>query len=454
MNTIKRIPKVSSLPWLGSALPIAKNAPAFFLREHLKHGSVFEFSVLGQPMIVLAGRDANQFATREGAACFSSKESWDGLNAAYGTKETLISRDGPEHKKMRKIQKNGYARNRLEGKVSHIVQMTQRELERFVGTPTSVLHLLQRIISLQLGYLTMGVQRNDRLEDLCEFLRTTLACTVTKQRPQFLLKTPSYKRAKRNTMDFARDLLASVDPQADHLLADILRAHRQDPEFLPESELVSNALAPFVAGLDTAASTLAFCMYHLSQNPYLLRSVQRESDTYLGGDLSVAELAKAKCTYGTVLETLRINPIAPAMARKSTQSFEFDGFRIPANASVILATTVTHHDPRYFPKPQTFDIRRYEAPRAEHRQVGAYVPFGVGPHICLGAGLAQALMLLNLNIITSSFSLNFHGVSKGLATDHVPTMRPASSFKVTLSPRKARLQGSAPTQLLKSSLHN
>lgn len=228
-----------------------------------------------------------------------------------------------------------------------------------------------------------------------------------------------------------------MDADADHLLADILRAHREDPGFLPETELVSCALAPFVAGLDTAASTLAFCLYHLSQDSALFSSVQEESDSYFANDASVQALAKAPHTYGTVLETLRINPIAPAMSRKSTRTFEFEGFEIPANSPVIIATTVTHHDARYFPEPERFDIHRYLAPRAEHRQQGAYVPFGVGPHICLGAGLAQALMLLNLNILSSNFHLSFQGATKNLAIDYVPTMRPASSFKVKLSPRRA-----------------
>lgn len=84
---------------------------------------------------------------------------------------------------MRKIQKNGYARNRMEAKIPQLVQMTLAELQGFVGTATPVLYLLQRVISLQLGYLTLGVQRNDRLDDICHFLRTTLACTVTRQRP-------------------------------------------------------------------------------------------------------------------------------------------------------------------------------------------------------------------------------------------------------------------------------
>lgn len=438
MPQLQPIPRVSSFPLIGSALSIVKDAPAFFLREFVKHGPVFEFSVLGQSMIVLGGRKANQFASKEGADCFSSKEAWSGLNAAYGTQETLISRDGPAHRKMRKVQKNGYARNKLAGKIPDIVQMTKAELERFICKPTSVLYLFQRVVSLQLGYLTVGVKRNDRLDELCHFLRTTLACTVTRQRPRVFMSMPKYKRSKAKTLAFAQELLDGVDPQADHLLADILRSHHGNPQELPATELVSCALAPFVAGLDTAASTLAFCTYHLSQDPNLLKTVQAESDAYFGGEMSVASLTDAPSAYGTVLETLRFNPIAPAMARKSTRAFEFEGFEIPADASIILATTVTHHDERYFPKPEIFDIERYRAPRAEHRQAGAYVPFGVGPHICLGAGLAQALMLLNLNILTSYFTLAFHGVSHGLDIDHVPTMRPAPSFKVTLSPRKER----------------
>ena len=53
--------------------------------------------------------------------------------------------------------------------------------------------------------------------------------------------------------------------------------------------------------------------------------------------------------------------------------------------------TVPHFLPEFFPEPEEFDIDRYHAPRNERRLDGAYAPFGLGDHTCLGAGIAEIL---------------------------------------------------------------
>ena len=82
-------------------------------------------------------------------------------------------------------------------------------------------------------------------------------------------------------------------------------------------------------------------------------------------------------------------PIAPALRRTVSNSFEFAGYRIPAGTHVIIATTVPHHLPEYFPNPERFDIDRYTAERREHKQPGVYAPFDLGPHRCLGNGFPR-----------------------------------------------------------------
>lgn len=72
MTASKPIPNVAAPPWIGSLVPIAKDAPAFFARQHQKLGPVFAFKVLSERILVLAGRNANQFANKAGADCFSS----------------------------------------------------------------------------------------------------------------------------------------------------------------------------------------------------------------------------------------------------------------------------------------------------------------------------------------------------------------------------------------------
>ena len=63
---------------------------------------------------------------------------------------------------------------------------------------------------------------------------------------------------------------------------------------------------------------------------------------------------------------------------------------MPANTKVIVGNTAAHHLPQYFPHPERFDIDRYLPGRAEHKQRGAFEPFGLGTHRCLGSNFAEA----------------------------------------------------------------
>lgn len=69
--------------------------------------------------------------------------------------------------------------------------------------------------------------------------------------------------------------------------------------------------------------------------------------------------------------------------------------------------TVPHFLPELFPQPETFDIDRYRSPRNAHRQHGAYAPFGLGEHICLGSGSAEIqLMVITATLLhTYEFAL-------------------------------------------------
>jgi cytochrome P450 len=76
----------------------------------------------------------------------------------------------------------------------------------------------------------------------------------------------------------------------------------------------------------------------------------------------------------------------------------FAGYRLEPGDEVLVAMTVPHFLPELFPHPETFDIDRYRSPRNEHRQRGAYAPFGLGEHTCLGAGIAE----IQLMVITAT----------------------------------------------------
>jgi cytochrome P450 len=78
-------------------------------------------------------------------------------------------------------------------------------------------------------------------------------------------------------------------------------------------------------------------------------------------------------------EILRFEPTGPFTARYVTKDVEFHGRTVPAGSAILFIQAAANRDPRRFPDPDKFDIRR----------VSQHMTFGVGVHYCLGAALAR-----------------------------------------------------------------
>lgn len=81
-------------------------------------------------------------------------------------------------------------------------------------------------------------------------------------------------------------------------------------------------------------------------------------------------------------ESIRLHPPEHTLARAATAEAELGGVKIPPGAAVRLCVAAANRDPARFEDPATFILERANA-----RQ---HLSFGVGPHRCLGAGLAHA----------------------------------------------------------------
>ena len=133
--------------------------------------------------------------------------------------------------------------------------------------------------------------------------------------------------------------------------------------------------------------------------------------------------------HRVALETLRRYPLGPAMPRTVANSFDFEGYQVPAGEQVLISFTATHLMEEYFPEPHRFDIDRYTPERAEHRQAGVYAPFGVGTHQCLGRSLAEVLIALNIATLVRDAELVLDPPDYTLKIKHLPVAHPDRSFK-------------------------
>jgi cytochrome P450 family 6 len=91
-----------------------------------------------------------------------------------------------------------------------------------------------------------------------------------------------------------------------------------------------------------------------------------------------------------ITETLRKYPIVPYLDRKCISDYELpissDNGKVtlPGGVGVYIPVYAIHHDPQYYPEPETFDPERFTEEGVKSRPQFTYLPFGEGPRVCLG----------------------------------------------------------------------
>lgn len=436
---------VPGLPVVGNALDMAKDPGDFFLRMYQAHGPIFRIKILKQVYTVLAGPEANIFMSRQGTEFLRSKEFWQGMVEEYGATKLMVAEDGESHKRLRKIMQAGFARSALNGRYDEVLDITDRMLaaDWLDGAEVPVVKSMQRLVTEQLGQITVNQSAGEYVEDIRTFIKRVLEVRITHQRPGFMMYLPDYKKAKGRFFEFGQQVLDNYQPDPARptlLLDDLLAAADADPVFMPESDLVSVVVSPFVAGLDTVANTTSSFVYAVLKHPAIKQQLQAEVDRVFAQGTPTAQILKRDMPvlYGALLETMRLYPIAVAAMRTATQDFVFQGYRVYEGEPLYMATAVAHFLPRFYPDPYTFDITRYHEPRQEHQQPGAYAPYGLGAHTCLGAGLAEVLMMLSMGRLFHQLELALTPPDYDLKLSVSPTPGPEMQFKVRVVGRRQK----------------
>lgn len=93
-------------------------------------------------------------------------------------------------------------------------------------------------------------------------------------------------------------------------------------------------------------------------------------------------------------ETLRYNSPTQLVHRNTTEKIDMDGTHIPEGAMVAVSLGAANRDPDQYADPNRFDL---------HRAPGKIIPFGAGPHYCIGAHLARLEAIIGLEVLLQQF---------------------------------------------------
>ena len=239
---------------------------------------------------------------------------------------------------------------------------------------------------------------------------------------------------RRRWVRFIASLIAErramgIDPSNPRDLFDLMVAAR-DPETgegFSDENLGDQVATMILAGHETTATALFWSLYLLALDPETQSRVASEARAVAaGGEPDFSRLA---FTRAVIDETMRLYPPAFIIARAAKGRDIIDGRSVRKGDVVIISPWLLHRHKKLWREPDVFMPARF-LPGAPPPEKFAYLPFGVGPRVCIGAHFALTEATLALSRIVGAFDISLlstrPAIPVGVVTtqpDHSPEFR-------------------------------
>nr|WP_294523048.1 cytochrome P450 [uncultured Rhodopila sp.] len=333
---------------------------------------------------------------------------------------------------------------------SHIVASTQRAmvgLEAESNRPVDLLAAMQSL-ALDIAGRSMFSMEMDRYGAAMRRMLTEFGETYAKPHLLDMILPPSIPtwhdlgrmRFKRRWMGLIETILSArlavPPPESPRDLFDLLRAAR-DPEtgagFSPV-QLRDQVATLILAGHETTAVTLFWATILLAEAPQEQQKVADEAARVpIEPETAHAAMADLVRTKAVVNETLRLFPAAFTLVRETLGPDRAGVVDLPAGTLVMIAPWVLHRHHALWQDPDGFLPDRFMPGQPPPGRF-AFMPFGAGPRICVGAQFAMAEAVLVLASLIGRFRIERVGARPVLPVAIVTT-QPDHAALVKLSAR-------------------
>ncbi len=365
----------------------------------------------------------------------------------------LLSSDGPEWLRNRRLAQPAFHRERIAAFGQLITSRTEALLARWqpiIDTQT-VVDIDQSMMQLALeivGQALCSVDLSDTAAELTHAMLEALDYVAYRGRmpfaPPLWVPTPGNLRVRRSlaTLDRAIYALIRERRQTGHdtgdLLSMLVQARDADTGEQMDDRQIRDELVTFlVAGHETVASAMTWTWHLLAKHPDQRATLETELDAVLGGRApTTADLARLPYSTMLVNESLRLYPASWLLSRKAVKDDSIDGYSIPAGALIIISPYVTHRLAEFWQHPHEFYPEHFLPEAVAQRPRYAYLPFGGGPHLCIGNTFA----LLETKLVVATLAQHIqmrHAGPADVDIDALVTLRPRGGMPMTLQRRQS-----------------
>lgn len=410
--TSSTTPVTEGLPAIGSS-EFAADPHRYYawLREHAPVASTrLDYGPMSQPVWVLARyQDCRALLTDPrlprspgGASAMTA-----GLpeHLRFMSAESLIMKDGSEHKRLRALVAKPFTPKMIEQLGERVRALASERLEALAAKDMVD---LRREYALPIPYTVIadmvGVDEADRAR---------FQHGVTAMLTDFEGTREDWDSQIRDLVTFVRELVARKRAEpAEDILTGLIQAE-EDGDRLSEDELVAMVLTLIVAGYETTFNLITTAVVTLLDHPAdlaRLREAPEDTDLWRSAIEEIVRYA---------------GPIGGTKPATAVEDITWYGQTVPAGSAVIPLLGSANRDPEAFDEPDRFDITR-----TPNHHLG----FGHGPHFCLGSNLARLEARIALQVLLARHPAISLAVPRGeLTLEPMPLWTRYQQLPVRLS---------------------
>jgi cytochrome P450 len=355
---------------------------------------------------------------------------------------SLLTTDGPDHHRRRRIiQPTFQPRHVRDYAPAMVAAACETDSAWRAGSVVQMESEMAALTMSAIGRAVLGLDGREHAESVGAALDRL-------QRAIALLLVPGTERLLTSRLPLLRPLreaivqlrgMSDVASRSEAPFVAALRELGEQGDVLSEEDVRDELLTLLLAGHETTATTLTWAWWLLDHHPDIADRLRAEVATVIGDRaLTYDDVSALPFTTAVVSETLRLRPAAWMIEREVVAPVDLAGIKPPVGTVLLLSPWVLHRsaaswaDPLSFVPDRWLDADGRYDDSAPGQPRGAWLPFGAGSHVCVGAAFAWTEAVLVLATLARRWRPS--GSDRAMGTRAGVTVRPAKPMLMRLEP--------------------
>ncbi|CAI5760110.1 unnamed protein product [Candida verbasci] len=444
------------IPWFGSAVGYGQQPYEFFEQCRQKYGDVFSFMLLGKIMTVYLGPKGHEFIFNAKLSEVSAEDAYKHLTTPVFGKGVIYDCPNSRLMEQKKFAKFALTTDSFK---RYVPQIRQEILNYFESNKNfemknknegvvNVMKSQPEITIFTASRSLMGEAMRNRFDESFAQLYSDLDKGFTPINfvfpnlplPHYWKRDAAQQKISATYMKEINKRRINNEIEGDKDLIDSLLKNStyKDGVKMTDQEIANLLIGVLMGGQHTSASTSAWFLLHLAEQPQLQEDLYKEVTGLLNekgtkdlNDLTYEDLNKLTLVNNTIKETLRMHMPLHSIFRKVIQPLMVPNTKyvIPKGHYVLASPGFAHTSENYYNQPEKFDPYRWEGNSSTSADDGvdygfgkvskgvgsSYLPFGGGRHRCIGEQFAY----VQLGTLLTTFVYNIKWRLQGKEIPHV-----------------------------------